>query len=39
MTNFVLGLQALESEPTAPDTLASGSTSFCCDCSWISTTC
>jgi hypothetical protein len=39
MANFVLGLQALESEPVADDTLGSGWTSFCCDCSWVSTTC
>jgi hypothetical protein len=39
MTNVVPGLRAPEPEPGAPDALAGGSTSFCRDCSWTSTTC
>lgn len=39
MANFVLGLQAMESEAAPQDNFASGWTSVCCACSWASLAC
>lgn len=39
MSNFVLGLQEMQSEIGSEDGFASGWTSICCACSWASLGC